>query len=194
MSEPNYWEQRYLEKNTPWDRGAPAPPLEEFLARHRISGRVLVPGCGRGHDVRLLASQGAIPVGLDISPTALALAKGEKRTGSEEYLLGDLFNLPASLAGSFDWVWEHTCFCAIDPGRRPDYVQSVRRALKPGGQLLGVFYIDPQAEQGPPFRVSRDELRVFFDADFAVVEEWLPSRTYPGRENCEWMRWMRRKQ
>ena len=44
------WQRRYEQDDTPWDKGAPAPALVTFLREKQIAGRVLVPGCGRGHE------------------------------------------------------------------------------------------------------------------------------------------------
>ena len=47
------WDELYQAKETPWEKGAPAPPLLEWLRmRGPLEGEVLVPGCGHGHDVR----------------------------------------------------------------------------------------------------------------------------------------------
>ena len=69
------WDQRYQENDTPWDRGEPAPPLVEYLEDNRLRGRVLVPGCGPGHDARFLASHGCDVLGVDIAQLALQKAK-----------------------------------------------------------------------------------------------------------------------
>src|SRR4051812_28345531 len=133
---PTDWEAQYQKSETPWDKGGPSPGLLDFLASTQIRGRVLVPGCGAGHDVRALASHGAEPVGLDIAPSAITAAEAIPRTGKEQYVCGNLFALPAELRGAFDWVWEHTCFCAIDPTLREAYAERVHGALKPDGQFL----------------------------------------------------------
>ena len=193
---PTDWESHYRTKDTPWEKGEAHPALVDYLAEHPVTGRVLAPGCGLGHDVRALAAQGAEVVGLDIAPSAVEAAQSSPRAGNETYVLGNLFDLPASLRGAFDWVWEHTCFCAIDPGQRPAYVESVHSALKPDGHLLAIFYLDPgndSPDEGPPFEVSLAELNRLFLPHFELLQEWLPDRTYPGREGREWMRVFRRK-
>ena len=58
---------------------------------------------------------------------------------------------------AFDWLFEHTLFCAIEPGRRDDYMQAVMRWLKPDGQFLGVHYMLREGE-GPPYGVTQEEL------------------------------------
>lgn len=188
---PTDWEARYRERDMPWEKGGPSPGLVDFLSREPVHGRVLVPGCGFGHDVRALAATADEVVGLDIAPSGIEGAKRFPKIGNERYVVGDLFDLPAELRGSFDWVWEHTCFCAIDPALRPAYVEAVAGALKPGGKLLAVFYLNPgndHPDEGPPFEVSVAELDRLFLPRFTLDREWLPQNAYPGREGREWMR------
>jgi SAM-dependent methyltransferase len=188
---PTDWESKYQASDTPWDKGAPSPGLVAFLAEQPVNGRVLVPGCGLGHDVRALAAGGAEVIGIDIAPSAVGAARKFPPAGGERYEHADLFALPPHLRGSFDWVWEHTCFCAIDPAMRAAYVEAVAGALRAGGHLLAAFYLDPgndHPDEGPPFEVSIAELDRLFLPRFTLVREWLPVRAYPGREGREWMR------
>ncbi len=190
------WEAHYQAGDMPWEKGAPSPGLVDFLGAERVEGRVLAPGCGLGHDVRALAAQGAEVVGLDISPSAVEAARRVPTTGSERYECADLFALPDHLRGASDWVWEHTCFCAIDLSQRHAYVEGVHSALRAGGKLLAIFYLDPgndSPDEGPPFEVSLAELDRLFLPRFELLREWLPARAYPGREGREWMREMRRR-
>ena len=191
------WEHAYQQKETPWDKGEPSPGLVDLLEGTPMAGRVLVPGCGLGHDVRAISVlSGTEVVGVDVAPTAVELARGFGRVGGERYALEDLFGLPESYVGAFDWVWEHTCFCAIPKARRGDYVTAVRSVLRVGGRLAAIFYLDPgwdDPEQGPPFGVSVAELdRLFLGAGrFELEREWVPVRAYAGREGRELIRVMR---
>jgi SAM-dependent methyltransferase len=184
------WDAAYQRRETPWEKGKPHPALLDFLAKSGpLEGEIFVPGCGCGQDVRALSTTANHVVGIDFARRAIAKAKARRRVAKEEYLLADLFALPSELDEQFDWVFEHTCFCAIDPARRNDYVRTVVRLLKPGGKLLAVFFINPDHdEEGPPYRVSRTELEKFFGKYFAVEQEWVPARTHPGREQRELMR------
>ncbi len=192
------WDQQYHDGETPWDKGGPAPPLLEWLDTHpaEMQGRVFVPGCGLGHDVRVIAARPGVDavIGLDLSPKAVALARDFPANGGESYVAGDLFALPDDYRGSCDWVWEHTCFCAIPPGLREAYVEAVVSVLKRGGQFLGVFYLDPYDEEhqpgdGPPHGSTLEELLDRFTkrGAFTVAESYLPTRAYPGREGLEWI-------
>jgi hypothetical protein len=191
------WQRRYEHNDTPWDKGSPAPALVKFVREGQVSGRVLVPGCGRGHEVRALKAQSDITVvGLDLSPTAIAQAKELSRTTPSlnlAFVVGDFFNLPPKLKHSFDWLVEHTCFCAIEPGQRPAYVFAASSALRTGGKIFGIFYTNPDTEDGPPFRVSAQELSQLFDTYFIVLEEWIPKESFPGREDRELIRIMQKR-
>jgi SAM-dependent methyltransferase len=128
--------------DTPWEKGAPAPPFLEWLqVRGPLHGTVLVPGCRYGHDVRAIAAAApdAKVVGIDISPLAVGRARQFPVAGQEVYQLGDLFNLSQEYLGEFQWAFEHTCFCAIDLERRFEYVRAIADALQTGGVLACDF-------------------------------------------------------
>ena len=187
------WDAAYETGETPWDKGYASPPLEEFLARHRVTGRVLVPGCGSGHDVRVLAAQGAEVVGMDIAPGALRKAESFRFAGSERYELGNFLEMEPRHRAAYDWVFEHTCLCAIEPSHRVAYANAVRQALRPGGQYLAVFFreVSDYTGGGPPHPITREETDALFRDFFEVVESFVPTRSYPSRpvgaeEVCCW--------
>ena len=185
------WEERYQHGETPWDKGAAHPGLVEFLRHTPVRGTVFVPGCGLGYDVRALAATADEVVGLDLAPSAVRSAKAHPVVGGERYMLGDLFALPKKMQHAFDWVFEHTCFCAIPPERRADYAEAVASTLQPGGKLLALFYLNPDMapdESGPPFGTTKPELDTLFSPHFSLLAEWHPAATYPGREHRELFR------
>lgn len=187
------WETRYQTGDMPWEKGEPSPGLVDFLAAHPEleRGTVLIPGCGTGHDVRAWAKAGFSATGYDIAPSAVKLAM--ERTAQAglraEFLLGDF--LQDEPTRVFDWIWEHTCFCAINPAQRDDYVRAVIRWLKPQGDYLAVNYLIPDTD-GPPFGVTREEIIRRFSPHFDLREEWEP-RSYPNRARLERIFWWRKK-
>src|SRR5512144_2380362 len=90
-------------------------------------GRVAVPGCGRGHDARFLARHGYAVTGFDFAPAAVRAARTLARLEGAELTVEqrDVFGLAADYPHAFDGVWEYTCYCAIDPQRRDDYVRAM---------------------------------------------------------------------
>ncbi|WP_269526167.1 methyltransferase domain-containing protein [Coraliomargarita parva] len=182
------WNAAYLNDETPWDKGMPSPPLMEFLKRRQIAGTVLIPGCGLGHDVRLLAGQGAKVLGMDIAPAAVERARRVPPVADERFEAADFLTLPDEYVGRFDWVIEHTCLCALDLSQRTEYVESVCRALKPGGYYLAVFYrmIPHDDGNGPPFPISEASIDALFGGVFDILERFVPSESYSSRPyGCE---------
>ncbi len=185
------WESRYLAGDTPWDKGAAHPGLVAWLRDHRMHGRVLVPGCGSGHDVRAIAAGGADVIGFDIAPSALTAASHFTPAGRESYRLGDF--LAGEAGAGFDWLFEHTCFCAIDPARRRDYAEAAAAAVRPGGHFLAIFYANPDHPDGPPFGCSEAELDALFTPAFETLASQTGFPTHEGRENREILRLFRRR-
>ncbi len=199
VDRPGYWEALYGAGEDRWDLGAASPPLVAVLGRGEVRppGRALVPGCGRGHDARLLAGRGFEAVGVDFAAApirearALAAATGVKGVRFERR---DLFALPRAWAGTFDLVFEQTCFCAIDPSRREEYVRAVHAVLRPGGLLLGLFY-DIRADEGPPFGTTPAEIRRrFVDSGlFRLEASRVAAESTPARQGREWLAFLRRR-
>ena len=190
------WENCYQQGETPWDKSAAAPELPLLLSAGLLRGRVLVPGCGRGHDARAIAAAGAGEVvGVDLAPSAVREARALGGPAGLRFEEGNLFSLPQDWLGNFDWVWEHTCFCAIDPSERQTYVESVHAVLRQEGRLIGTFFMNPSmepGEQGPPFGVTEAELDQLFGKRFNLERQWFPRAAFPGREGRELMRQFRR--
>lgn len=189
----DYWEQRYQAGDMPWEKGAPSPGLVDFLAAHPELPRttVAVPGCGTGHDVRAWAAAGFAAEGFDLTPSAIRLAQAATPPtgGSARYHLGDfLRDTPPQV---FDWLFEHTLFCAIQPEEREAYVAAVLRWVGPGKHYLAVNYLDCGLD-GPPWPTTREEQLERFAAHFELLDDWVP-RSYPNRTGRERMFWWRRK-
>ncbi|MFU8892045.1 MAG: methyltransferase domain-containing protein [Luteolibacter sp.] len=195
------WNARYQKGETPWEKGAPAPPLLELLEKADPAiwggGPVLVPGCGTGHDVRALAATGLPALGLDLAEEAIDRAHTHPKIGGESYEIGDFLDPQWRQGKTFPAIWEHTCLCAIDPSRRADYAHACAELIAPGGCLTGVFFLTPydpgEAWVGPPFPADVDELDAHFSPWFEREIAWVPEAAYPGREGREWLAVYRRK-
>lgn len=192
MEETN-WEERYRSGDIPWEKGEPSPGLVDFLAQepNLPGGAVAVPGCGTGHDVRAWARAGYETVGCDLAPSAIRLSRARTEAAglNAEFIQRDFLNDEPPRA--FNWLFEHTLYCAIQPGQRSAYAEAVARWLEPGGYFLAVHYLIPD-EEGPPFGTTREEVLARFNANFELLREWVP-RSYPNRTGLERMFWWRLK-
>ena len=189
------WEEIYQKGEVFWNKGEPSPPMKQYLERHPVRGRALVPGCGHGHEVALAVEHGLDAIGLDIAPTGVAEARALYPKLAERFVVGDLFNPPAEMRGAFDVVLEHTWMSALPPAIRADYRRGIDLTLRPGGLLLGVWYINPAldpGEQGPPYPLSVADLTALFAKGYEIVEDYVPDVTFAGREGRERVRVLRR--
>lgn len=155
-----FWTKIYQTEEPGWELNGPTPVLKDILPQLKLSkSKVLVLGCGSGHDAAFLADAGHVVTAVDFSTEAIERAK--KLYGSKENLTiiqADAFNLPAAWSGTFDLVLEHTCYCAVAPDRRNELVKVWRRMLNAHGHLLGIFF-SMEKRRGPPFGGSEWEIR-----------------------------------
>ncbi|MFP4283309.1 MAG: methyltransferase domain-containing protein [Opitutales bacterium] len=159
-------------------------PLRAFLALSPVRGRVLVPACGEGAEVRLLAAGGASVVGLDEPSPALARARVLPRVGTADFREGRWPHAPLAIGGHFDWVVDCACFRRLPPALRLRYLDEVDRALTAGGRFFALFLLGPREEAGAPYGILPDELATLF-ARFDLLGKWHAAGTDPrsgGRE------------
>lgn len=158
-----YWQGRYDAGTTGWDRGQVSPAFERWIsAAAARPSRVLVPGCGRGHEVVALAGLGCDVTALDYAPAAvLALRSRLAAAGlAADVLEADLFAYEP--ARPFDAIYEQTCLCALAPRQWEEYERRLARWLEPGGTLAASF-MQTDAPTGPPFGCAPDAMRRLFD-------------------------------
>ena len=196
MKSADKWDQYYRDRHTPWDHAGPAPAIQEVIEHVDFppSSEVLVPGCGFGHDVKAFAAAGFRATGLDISEIAINEARLVSAGDNVTFIQGDLFDPTLPDQKRYDVIWEHTCFCAMAISTRKSYVDAVYNLLKPGGVLVGLFYMDSGVplEEGPPFDVDHDEVHRLFSPMFVLEQDNLPLRAYESRIGRErLMRWRR---
>ncbi len=155
-----FWSDIYTKNEGKWELEGPAPALKEMLPRMKWpKARVLILGCGSGNDAAYFAEKGHVVTAVDFSEAALLQAKSKYgHFENIQWLQADLFNLPKNFTGGFDVVFEHTCYCAIDPKLRTKLVKTWIQCLVPGGHLMGVFFVNDKPA-GPPIGGLEWEVR-----------------------------------
>jgi len=162
-----YWQGRYEAGSTGWDRGGPSPALDAWLRSGALPPcRILVPGCGRGHEAVALARAGFRVTALDYAPAAVAALRARlaEEKLAAEVVEADLFAWEP--AAPFEAVYEQTCLCALPPEHWENYERRLASWLVPGGKLAAAF-MQTDAAAGPPFACAPDAMRRLF-----AVERW----------------------
>ncbi len=194
------WNAFYQRGEMPWDLQGPSPVLKTVLDLGLLADRprMLVPGCGRGHDVLQLAGRGHDVWGVDFAEDAIAAlnASAAERGLTVTARQANIFDLFDEPAGSFDGMWEYTCFCAIPRADRPRYAELASHLVRPGGRLVFAVYPifrDQGPDEGPPFMVTPDDVREHFGANWTVLLESAPTVSPAKRRDRERLMVLERK-
>jgi methyl halide transferase len=134
----DFWQRRFEQRQTPWDRAAPGPQIATWIADGslRAGMRIAVPGCGSGHDVLALAQAGCDVTAIDYAEAAVELTRQRLAADGASALLVQADVLAWQPASALDAVYEQTCFCALHPDQWAAYAEQLRAWLRPGGALL----------------------------------------------------------
>ncbi len=186
-TQPDYWNQIYQVEGRPgWDMDGATPLVHELLDLAlplglRPGGDLVVPGCGYGHDAAEWESLGFSVTGLDFAP--LAIQGAMSRYGSRvAWSQGDWFT---TMLGPWDAIFDHTCFVAMDPVRRPAYVDACAEHLRTGGLWMGVLFHDVKGQSGPPHAIPMAEMRILAEARFDVLHLAEAKGSHPRRAGRE---------
>ncbi len=187
------WEERYREtpaEELPWYRPDLDPDLGEALEgllaeEPDLAGaRVLDLGAGPGTQAVALARRGFRVTASDIAAAALEQAARHAREAGVELALVQDDILDSRLRGPFDLVLDRGCLHTLPREAFPAYAAQVARLLRPGGWLLlKCFSEEERREEGPPNRLSPEELRALLEGPFAIRR--IERSTFPHREPGE---------
>ncbi len=141
MSESDSWDSSYKSREFEhWEPIYPSPELAVLAAAGTFGEgkiRILDVGCGGGLDAIFLAKCGFDIVGVDISRTALRIAKrrATKARVTVDWRLGDVLDLPLE-DESVDYVTDRGLFHLLEDHDRPRYSSELYRVLKQNGGVL----------------------------------------------------------
>ena len=170
----DFWQQRYLTGNTPWDDGQDDPELVAWLASATLGpadGPVAVPGCGSGRDLVLLAQRGIEALGIDCTPMALTLARQRLQAAACSAGLFEADVLAWTPPQPLGAIIERTCLCALHPDVWVRYAVRLHAWLRPGGRLFAQFEQIPRAGaaqgllQGPPYHCDINAMHALFPGE-----------------------------
>ncbi len=189
VSDAEFWNEKYLIQDTGWDLKGPTPAFNDWIQTQVTPLRICVLGCGNGYDAVNFARFGHDVYGVDFAENAIKRMMDLAKTKGVQVkpVLADIFRLPEKYNDFFHVVIEYTCYCAIDPQRRREYLDVVHRILKPGGKLVGLLFPinKPESEWGPPFRVDRETTVRFFEEKFTCLRNEFPDNSIKPRKGNE---------
>lgn len=192
----SFWFERWREGRIGFHEGRPNELLARHVARLGEGRRVLVPLCGKAHDLAYLAARGHDVVGVELVEDAVRAFFDEhgiapsvaRRGGYVVYeaapitiLVGDFFAATRADVGAVDALYDRAAIVALPAELRVRYAARVRVLLPPGAPGLVVTF--EGREGGPPFAVPEAELRDLY-AGLAVELVDEVARDAPVVERC----------
>ena len=157
------WDASYHDGPAPWDIGQPQPAIARVASEGGFTGAVLDVGCGTGENALHVASLGLSVLGVDVAPTAVAIAraKADSRGITAEFAEADAFHLER-LRHKFQTVLDCGLFHTFDGYERPGYVASLASVAEHDATLYVLCFSDKGPHTGP-HPISHDELRSAFN-------------------------------
>ena len=163
----------------PWSIGEPQPELAALIEQGKFHGDVLDVGCGEAAISLDLAERGYTTVGLDLSPTAIDLAKAEAAKRGLTNATFDVADISdfTGYDGRFGTIVDSTLFHSIPVEAREGYLRSIVRAAAPGASYFVLVFDRASMPDGPANAVTDGELRDVV-SKYWTVDEIRPARLH----------------
>ena len=185
---PTCWDSKYKNNQAQWDINGPTPIIVDWFKKNPIKKKIIVPGCGYGHDALYLATQGHDVYAVDFSTQAINILKAnaKERKINLNILNEDYFKLE-KYYGMFDLFLEYTFFCAILPTERKKYIEVSSKLLNRNGLFVGILLpLDKEIEEGgPPFGIELQDTIKLFQKYYHLVECKNSERSIKPRKGKE---------
>src|SRR3954453_8995329 len=163
----------------PWSIGSPQPEIAELIGQGKFHGEVLDVGCGEAAVDLYLAERGFTTVGLDLSPTAIELAKAEaakRGLTNASFEVADISSF-TGYDGRFARIVDSTLYHSIPVELREGYQQSFVRAAAPGASYFVLVFDRAGLPDGPATPVTEYELREVV-SKYWTIDEIRPARIH----------------
>ncbi len=186
---PAFWDERFEEGFTPWDRGGVPQQLAEFVRRAPRPLRTLIPGCGSAWELVYLSDAGWDATAIDFSPVAVADARAAAGQWAGRIEQADFFQWHAAQAPEL--IYERAFLCALPPAMWAQVAERWADLLAPGGRIAGFFFFH-DAPKGPPFGIAPAQLEALLAPHFTLLEDMPVPDSMPVFEGKErWQVWER---
>jgi SAM-dependent methyltransferase len=172
----DYWDNKYREIKTQWgfEPSDSAVRAKDFFIQHNIND-ILIPGVGFGRNAGIFLDNGINVTGIEISETAIKLARDEYHKNFRIYH-GSVTGMP------FDQKLYGGVFCyalihLLNKPERIKFIQSCYNQLLPGGYMIFIVVSKKSDLYGRGRLLSCDRFEIskglkvyFYDKETATNE------------------------
>jgi cyclopropane fatty-acyl-phospholipid synthase-like methyltransferase len=168
------WEKLYATSDVatlPWYSPDLDADIDRTLKAHRLHGiRILDLGTGPATQAMNLARRGFDVIGTDISESAIKKAKASAKKAGLSITFRVDNVLKSKLAPNLvDAIMDRGVFHVLPKDKRPVYVETVSRVLRPNGWLFLKCFSDKEPGTWGPYRIAKEELLAYFRGSFKVL-------------------------
>jgi len=186
--DPDFWHERWSRNEIGFHKTSYNQQLVTWAGRLELKPgtHVLVPLCGKSHDLQWLLERGCRVTGVEISSLAVEAFFAEQGLAYERETVpagwlyrgerldvwcGDFFALEFDGLRPVDAVYDRAALVALPAAMRRNYAERLLGLVPPATPILLVTLDYPQPEmKGPPFAVAPDEVRALFGKDCLIEE------------------------
>jgi SAM-dependent methyltransferase len=189
VSEQEFWNSIYQNKNAGWDLKSPTPVFQRMLKEKKILhiGKLLILGSGYGYDAVEAAKDGFEVTAVDFSASAVSFAKklAKKENVNVDFIHNDFFKFELDHSDGFDAVYDYVTYCAINPARREEYAKLIKTLLKCSGLFIALWFPVEEKEGGPPFGIKLEETELIFSKFLKLKSSTIEKDTIKPRKGRE---------
>lgn len=184
--EPDYWHRRWARTEIGFHEGVANALLVQHVDTLRLSPhqRVFLPLCGKTQDIPWLLQQGYRVAGAELSPIAAEQLFAELGVVPQisamsdlshyhapnlDIFVGDIFQLPHTLLGRVDSIYDRAALIALPPAMRLRYASHLTAITDTAPQLLITLEYDQHLMDGPPFSVGEEEVHHLYGERYAIT-------------------------
>lgn len=171
-----FWESKYKTEGAMWKLESSDSALNtiELFKKHNIN-KILIPGVGYGRNAKVFYEQGFEITGIEISETAIALA----RTNGLNFKIhhGSVAKMPFD-NDMFEGIFCYALIHLLNKNERKAFMQACFNQLKPGGLMVFTVVSTEAAMYGQGKLLSKNRfgvmpgLSVFFYTNEIVKKEF----------------------
>ena len=172
-----FWEAGYIEMQTSWGF---EPSDSAFLTKNFFlenkAKNILIPGIGYGRNAKIFAENGLNVTGIEISKTAIDLAKNKNGLDIKIYN-GSVTEMPFE-DNLYDGIFCYALIHLLNFRERRKFIRDCYNQLKPNGYMIFTVVSDKTSTYGKGKQLSSNRfeimkgLNVFFYNSDAVKKEF----------------------
>ena len=183
--EHQFWHERWAKKEIGFHEGTVNQYLHDHWPEFAGNGTsaVLVPLCGKAHDMWWLHDRGHAVLGVELSDVACKdfFEEGQEKAKVHpgepftkfahddlQLWCGDFFQLVPEDLKHIRLVYDRAALIALPPHMRQDYVDHLTAVIPDGTHILLITLDYDTDIKGPPFNVSDEEVQKLYSADYEI--------------------------